>query len=245
MTVKLTKDYSKFKFLTGVNRPITSKHVADITKSVRLYGCNRPIIVANLLIDKFPGGMYIIDGQHLFTCLCALNLPIPYVVIEELHKSVSTIQVVKAIANFNISSKKWILEDYIRAWSAVDSTFSKIQQMSLYYNIPYVSLVMLADPRIAHRFTACRKIKCGEVSLINTQFDRGSKYCGEILAIANGGNAFTRERVASQFALYFNRKLKEYDHSSTMENAKKHSGMLKTLMNDNDLVVFLESKIFV
>ena len=239
-----TEDYKKLRLLEGINRPITARHVSDITQSVRKYGNQRVIITAYLKLEGFTPGYYIIDGQHLFTCLCAMNLPIVYTILP-LTDNTSKSEVIEAIANFNISSKKWILEDYIRAWSSIDENYSKVQQMALYHNVPYVPLTMLAMPSaLSHRSTAVTYIKKGRLKIDNPLFEIGAKYCGEILATGNA-SLFAKERIAIAFAIYYSIKKEHYDHSKVMQNVYNNLDKVRLLTYDTEMYSFLKESIFI
>jgi len=97
-----TKEYNKFKFLKE-NRVITPATVKKIEASIKEWGVipGRPI-----LIDNF---FNIIDGQHRFTALRNLDLPISYEVI--------TGDVIAKTMALNSSQSQWKVIDYIKSYS--------------------------------------------------------------------------------------------------------------------------------
>lgn len=102
MDIKTTKNYKKFRILTG-NRPLSGYNLKLIAKSIarkNMLDIN-PIIVN----QEFE----IIDGQHRFQIAQENNYPISYVVLE--NGDLSDVQ------SLNNVSKKWNLEDYIRSYT--------------------------------------------------------------------------------------------------------------------------------
>lgn len=96
-----TNDYDKFKVMLG-NRNINLASVAKIQNSIAESGFRMCPILVN---ENFE----IIDGQHRFTALKFLKLPIYYVIENGL-----TVNDCKIL---NLNTKNWTLDDYIKSYA--------------------------------------------------------------------------------------------------------------------------------
>lgn len=103
-----TTNYERFKFIDG-NRPITQSNLKQKIDSIQRVGYidGNPIICSKDMYEKTKM-LYIIDGQHRFTALKKLGMPIPYELISG--------DVVTLIKELNASQKAWQLRDYINMW---------------------------------------------------------------------------------------------------------------------------------
>ncbi|MFC4219045.1 ParB N-terminal domain-containing protein [Flagellimonas marina] len=105
MQIQQTTDYERFQIITG-NRSISQKKVDRIINDVN-NGLNLfpycPVIVCQ---DK--GKMKIIDGQHRFKASKKLEMPIHYVVAEDIS--------IRDIARMNSNTDKWKYIDFLNCY---------------------------------------------------------------------------------------------------------------------------------
>lgn len=92
-----TKDYSVFEFFE-CNRDVDPSKVVKLVNSIKKYGLTSPIIVSN------DGN--VIDGQHRLNALIRLQLPVPYLVINN-HN-------IEQLSEINTIQSKWSLADYVK-----------------------------------------------------------------------------------------------------------------------------------
>lgn len=97
--VKQTTDYSKFKTLKG-NRNVNSLHVERIKRSIKEDYLMSPIIVN----ERFE----IIDGQHRFSAIKAMNLPVNFIVVEGYG--------LREVQLLNTNMSNWKKIDYLNAF---------------------------------------------------------------------------------------------------------------------------------
>lgn len=95
-----TKNYSKFKFLSG-NRPLKSSHLKRLMASFEIKDLEIPIIVN----EEFE----IIDGQHRFEVQKKLGYPIVYILkkgyqLPEVHI-------------LNTSRRNWTMKDFMDSYA--------------------------------------------------------------------------------------------------------------------------------
>lgn len=94
-----TYDYKKFKF-SEVNRKISTKHVKEIVKAIKNNDVALPIIQVNPQLE-------IIDGQHRFTALRSLGLPVYYYIDRNLTSN--------SIVEINSRQVRWGIRQFINA----------------------------------------------------------------------------------------------------------------------------------
>ena len=128
--VDVTFDYDAFSFLKG-NRPVDENHVIKLVKSMQQDYLQRPIDVN----EKFE----IIDGQHRFTAIKELGLPLFYVV----RKGWSMKQV--QVANSN--NKSWTVADVIISQCELgNKQYQYIKLFATKYKISYQFAMILLNP---------------------------------------------------------------------------------------------------
>ena len=98
-----TTNYGLFRLKFG-NRPIDIGHVNKLRRSM-----SREFIKTPITVNK---KMEICDGQHRFTAIKALGLPIFYRVASE---SLDTIR------TMNQNNKNWSFDDYLASYVALES----------------------------------------------------------------------------------------------------------------------------
>ena len=99
--IKVTNEYDKFKKLKG-NRAVTEKRKEKIKNSILKVGYITSPILVN---DKYE----IIDGQGRFEALKELQLPIEYIIQDN-------IGITECVA-MNIHQTNWSLLDYIQSYA--------------------------------------------------------------------------------------------------------------------------------
>lgn len=99
----MTMDYDKFTFLK-TNREVNRGHVEKIKKSIQQFGNfveNEPLI--------FNEKLQAIDGQHRFTALKELGLPITYTIVKGYN--------IKHARQMNIMHRGWNMMDWARSYA--------------------------------------------------------------------------------------------------------------------------------
>lgn len=94
-----TYDYKQFK-LNKVNRAISKTHVKEIEKALKIKKAKLPVIQVNPKME-------IIDGQHRFTALMHLRLPIYYYVDRQSDE--------ESIIQINSKQNRWHLPQFVHA----------------------------------------------------------------------------------------------------------------------------------
>lgn len=104
MEIKTTTNYDLFSFIQG-NREIDNRHVNKLIKSIKEQNIPTPIVVN----EK----MEIVDGQHRFYALKALNMPINYIVIHGVG--------LEEVQRLNTNKKNWNNTDYAKSYSNLNN----------------------------------------------------------------------------------------------------------------------------
>lgn len=97
--VYVTNDYSMFKFIKG-NRDVNLLHAERLKKSMRIKYIPVPIIINE--------HNEIIDGQHRFTALKDLNMPVHYIIEKGLGLS--------DVQRLNTNSANWTPDEYMKSY---------------------------------------------------------------------------------------------------------------------------------
>lgn len=123
-------NYGQFQFL-ATNRDVNRGHVEKLKKSIEQFGNfteNIPLV--------FNEKLQAIDGQHRFTALKELGLPIYYTIVEGLN--------IKHARQMNITSRGWGLMDYAKSY-AEEHASSYVNFLTLVEEFPDVapSVVMV------------------------------------------------------------------------------------------------------
>lgn len=95
-----TKDYNKFKFLSG-NRPLKTSHLKRLKASFEARDLEVPIVVNEKL--------EIIDGQHRYEVQKELGFPIVYVVKKGYG--------LKEVHTLNTSRKNWGIKEFMNSYA--------------------------------------------------------------------------------------------------------------------------------
>lgn len=97
-----TVDYDQFQTVVS-NREVDERHVVKLMSAIR----SKNLLHINPIVCNKD--MQLIDGQHRLEAAKRLNLPIHYVVDNEVTKS--------DIAMINSNAKNWSIMDYINYWT--------------------------------------------------------------------------------------------------------------------------------
>jgi len=109
--VKESKDWDKFKFLSGTNRDVDLKRAQAIAVSIALWGWQNflTVIATRAFSDDGSLEYYIVDGQHRLFAVKQLRLPYNYIIVEfENEDDDSKENVVKYMAHLNSVSKNMV-----------------------------------------------------------------------------------------------------------------------------------------
>jgi len=121
--VKESKDWDKFKFLSGTNRDVDLKRAQAIAVSIALWGWQNflTVIATRAFSDDGSLEYYIVDGQHRLFAVKQLRLPYNYIIVEfENEDDDSKENVVKYMAHLNSVSKTWCPMEYVKAYCSLN-----------------------------------------------------------------------------------------------------------------------------
>lgn len=113
-TIQSNSDYESFAFLNG-NRPLNKKKIEKIKVDVQ-NGLNLLPYCPVIVFEK-DGKMYIVDGQHRFNASKELEIPVYYVVSQELNLC--------QIAMMNSKQDKWKETDFLNCYLELGSEHYK------------------------------------------------------------------------------------------------------------------------
>lgn len=97
-----TKNYNQFQNFTKLNREIDKPHARDLIKKLQK---NRSLVLEPILVDK---NMKVVDGQHRLYALSRLNLPVNYIIDNDIS--------INDAISLNSNQKNWSLLDYIQLY---------------------------------------------------------------------------------------------------------------------------------
>lgn len=127
-----TTNYDMFSFLDA-NREVIATHVARLRESIEESG-NFTEVVPILVNERYQ----IIDGQHRFTALKELGLPVHYSVVEGTNAHTAR--------TMNMFQRNWVPQDYLDSYAKEGKrAYVKLQQLHEEYPEIYIySLVIYA-----------------------------------------------------------------------------------------------------
>jgi hypothetical protein len=105
MEIQQSQQFEQFKTVNG-NRNISMKKVNKIMEDVK-NGLNL-FPYCPVIVNPSPDGLLIIDGQHRFTACVKLDMPIYYVMAENI--------ALRDIARMNSNTDKWKNSDFLQAY---------------------------------------------------------------------------------------------------------------------------------
>jgi hypothetical protein len=107
-TIQSTREYNKFDYIVG-NRNINQKKIQRIMTDINA-GMNL-LPYCPIIVYYENGKFYIVDGQHRFEVAKQIDLPVYYVLANELD--------LKQIAMLNSRQDKWTQPDFLRCYKNI------------------------------------------------------------------------------------------------------------------------------
>lgn len=241
--LKTLKKGESLSYLAGINRPVNPSHVTKLANSIDVMGVIRPVVVANLSFVSGKPTKYIIDGQHLFNALIRNNMSIDYVEIEV--KCMK--ELVEKIALLNASSKTWVLQDYITAWSAIENDYVKLNH---YFNVYDFELSMLAAvlSNKSAKFLGgvmTKSIKAGDFRVENEKFNVTIlDDLTDVMKIFPRQNRIENRYVCSEYISFRRNNNIRYNHATFLKNLKAEKARLVFTTSESDkLTAFFQKLI--
>lgn len=105
-----TTQYDKFNKLTA-NREVATKRVTRLKHSIQSRGNLRVLVMG-----KFNGKLYVIDGQHYLQACINIDIPVFYQIIEFATEA----DMIDMMAVLNSTSATWELGDYVHAFAELN-----------------------------------------------------------------------------------------------------------------------------
>ena len=219
-----------FKFLEGINRPITPAQVTKLAESIRKMGIVRPVVVADL---DFNGlfGTYIIDGQHLYFALMRSNLDIPYIKIT----ITSAQELVEMTALLNSSSKPWQLKDYIQVWSFIRPDYKKLSHYFNQYDLEVQTVAAILNNRTASGGGINANIKNGTFVVKNEQKAvKTLDLVTEVLKCVPRMDRMSNKFFVGAYVEFLTQAGSSYDHAKFCNYLKQNKQKLTFVNGDKD-----------
>lgn len=226
--VQKTTDYHLFSFING-NRKVNVAHVRRLERSIQ-----KKYLISPIIVNEF---YQIIDGQHRFTVLKRLQLPIHYIMVYGY--GLEEVQIL------NTNSSDWKKVDYLNTYCDLRyPEYLKFRQfMQTYPEFGFQSCEMLLSNKTINRSMEQRREfvtpsnKKGAVHF--RTFEDGDFICvdyqascdsaDKILSLKQYTNAFNRKCfIASMIQLF---KCEEYDHNEFLAKLKMQPTALVDCVN--------------
>ena len=225
--VKLLRKEDKNRFLLfkDVNRPVD--HADSQAAAVQKLGILRPVIVANY---KFLGkkGLYIIDGQNLYTALDKMGYDIPYIQIDVK----SALDLVEAMSLVNTSAKPWTMTDYIRAWSFIHDDYKTLEQFINMFSLEKMAVASILLGYNGTSTNASRIVKSGLFRVKNeSRAHSVLTYAEDVIRKAPKLDRNASRTFVAAYLAYITQYYNRYNHNVFLKYLKEHSQML-LLAND-------------
>lgn len=126
--IYVTKDYKKFKKMTG-NRETDPNKVSNI--KYEILGANDMTKYAPIIVDQ---DFEIIDGQHRFEACKAAKKEVHYVISHKL--------IINNVARLNSNTSNWKNKDYVNCWiKSGIKDFKDLEDIHQDTNISYIVLI--------------------------------------------------------------------------------------------------------
>jgi uncharacterized ParB-like nuclease family protein len=164
--VFLPKDV-ELAYLEGLQRDIIASQSRKLAISMKAMGNIRPIIVVRLKFDSNKYKYYVLDGQHNYTALRALDaqeIPIVEVPVKDIPS------LVEVIALLNSSSKAWTLKDYVNAWGNIHPDYVTLKNLFDKYDIELsIISAICGGSTVAGSGPGTSLIKSGKFRILNLE----------------------------------------------------------------------------
>ena len=152
--VDVTFDYDAFSFLKG-NRPVDEKHVRKLVESMKQEYLQRPIDVN----ENFE----IIDGQHRFTAIKQLGLPLFYTVRKG--------WAIKQVQVANSNTKGWTINDIVESQSELGNpNYIAIRDFCKKHKVSVYNAISLLDVKERGTIFAQGKAKVNDIKVAEKAF---------------------------------------------------------------------------
>lgn len=153
-------------YMLPYNRAISSHHVMDISKSIKIHGWLGTIkCIETTLYSKTPR-VYVVDGQHSFTAALSINADYRY----EVKKVKTQHEIITLMADLNNNSKGWFLHDYLKVWNFHGLTAYKyLHDITTRTHLPLAPLIAIYSKHVfgSHGGATTQKFKEGRLELKN------------------------------------------------------------------------------
>lgn len=225
--VRCTKNYKQFKFVEG-NRDID--HVNKIIKSIQIVG----LFVQPILVNQ---RMEIIDGQHRFSACKELELPIYYIVQDDVG-----LEEVKAL---NMASKNWSTKDFIKSYATGNHQVDYV----------YLQQLMKAYPWATVKILVCAfqwqtgggvygKVKDGEFKCSAEQYQSAMNALEYLNLVREQINTVTGKKEHYYFAIVFCYFCELVDNEYLLKKINKYYRSLDAATSIKSAMMQLESKVY-
>lgn len=222
MAIKWLSVNSKkgFLLLAGLNRSIVPYHVTKMSISVDKMGIVRPVVVATLSFITGKPEIYIIDGQHLYTCCLRNKIDVPYVEIQVKDKT----DLVEKIALLNSSSKSWCMQDYVTAWGSLKEDYVKLNKYFQIYDFEFgIIASILNNQSISSAVGGAnvnKRIKDGTFKIFDEEINvKILDNLTDVLRIVKRQARNENRYISSEYVNFY-RNCKDYDHKKFIKNLK-------------------------
>lgn len=228
MKVQKTTNYSMFTLISE-NRKIEVKKVRALRKSIEKYGILRSIVVAQI-----NGIIAILDGQHLFTALQLLGLPIFYTNVGEKSKE----EAVSLMATLNSTASNWKLFDYCYAFAKLNNEdYRKVIYFFEKYNYGISDIGAVLNCSTGHEVVT--RLKRGDFTsqLSIDQAEVIFGYIENILSVLPEVTRFQMSKVVRAFNRYY-LFVEKYDHALIMKKVQQERETLRLFVEDKTFFEF-------
>jgi len=198
MEVLKTHNYSIFKLLKG-NRVIDLQHVNNIKKSMM-----QKFIINPIMVNE---NLEIIDGQHRFTALKELGLPIHYI-IEQGGK-------LEDVQFLNSNTKNWTALDYIDSYCNLgNENYLKIKEFLTIF--PDLSVSSCIDILTDYVNFGRKSLRDG--SLVVKNYENSLIFATQIIELKNYIDFYNHTNFIRAMITVV--KIKGYNHNQMAEKIK-------------------------
>ena len=114
-----TNQYDRFRFITG-NREIDKGNLKKITASLNKFRVKENAILVVFMYDEKTDDwwFYVVDGHHRFQACRDLNIPVSFVVINDLEVNIDG-NLLTVIEYLNTASKEWDVTNFMGSKAAL------------------------------------------------------------------------------------------------------------------------------
>ena len=221
--IKSTKDYTIFKKLNG-NRNVSQARVNKIIKSINTIGyISNPIIVNNQ--------MEVIDGQGRLQALESLNLPVEYIILNNIG--------INECISMNMNQTNWNLMDYIQSYATrKNENYIKLMQLIREYNDFNINGLATALFGISRFYTPI--IAKGELILTDELIENAKKRLDYVREFTETIARLEVNKSVLKQGLIFMTLFDEVNKESFIEQFKKNATLLKAFHTLKECMQALE-----